>query len=70
LNQLLTSNGLQEERHDKFSITGHRDACGQRRKKYATIVYALYGADFLIGITALAGLILAYMIRQPAAVPG
>jgi uncharacterized membrane protein len=35
-------------------------------RKYATIVYALYGAGFLIGITALAGLILAYIQRDKA----
>ena len=35
-------------------------------RKYATIVYALYGLGFLTGITALAGLILAYIQRENA----
>jgi len=35
-------------------------------RKYATIVYALYGLGFVTGISALAGLILAYIQRDKA----
>lgn len=44
----------------------HDTRAASESRKYATIVYALYGLGFLTGISALGGLILAYIQRDKA----